>query len=441
MNYFDVLFAKKLSGSSNIKIETLDVVTNGTYFAPAGSAYGTVNVDVPSGSVEVEEKGVNFWDYDGTLVASYTKSEFAALSAMPDNPSHDGLTAQGWNWSLTDAKSYVADTGMLDIGQQYITSDGKTRLYVEMVEGRLNPELNLTFTQAGSFTVDWGDGTTPDTVSGAANKVGTATHIYANPGKYVVTITVNSGTVSIVGSTYATIFKKRDVVETSKENIVYCSCIMRAYIGENITLGNNAFSNCKNMQSISLPQGSITAAATGYLATCSELGFVALPKNLTTLNHYAIYQCTGMRRCSLPAEITYLGNYSLSLTGLQKLCIPPDVTTFGSWTFQNSVNLKVVSKIPEGVTALSQSFMFGCNSLENITLPSTLTSINNSAFQDCVGLGFIRFLATTPPRVNHSNAFANLPTDCIILVPNEALELYEEATNYPDPEVYTYVID
>jgi hypothetical protein len=85
--------------------------------------------------------------------------------------------------------------------------------------------------------------------------------------------------------------------------------------------------------------------------------------------------------------------------------------------------------------------MLGCNSLENITLPSTLTSINNSAFQDCVGLGFIKFLATTPPQVNNSNAFVNLPTDCIILVPNEALELYEEATNYPDPEVYTYVID
>jgi hypothetical protein len=390
--------------------------------------------------VKVEEKDVNFWDYDGTLVASYTKSEFVALSAMPDNPSHDWLTAQGWNWSLVDAKSYVADTGILDIGQQYITSDGKTRLYVEMVEGRLSPELNLTFKQTGSFTVDWGDGTTPDTVMGAANTVGTIAHAYAQAGKYVVTVTVNSGTVSIAGSTYATIFKKRDVVGTSKENIVYNSCLIKVNIGENVILDNKAFSNCKDLLYISLPNN-VQIGANSIFIGCSELEILIFPQNQTTSGTYLVNACSGLKVLCLPKGITSINNYALSIIGAKRICIPPDVRTFGSWVFQSSANLKVVSKIPEGVTALTQSFMLGCSSLENITLPSTLTSINNSAFQDCVGLGFIRFLATTPPQVNHSNAFANLPTDCIIIVPNEALELYEEATNYPDPEVYTYVID
>ena len=71
----------------------------------------------------VSPKSVNFYDYDGELVYAYTAEEFTQLSALPTNPTHDGLTAQGWNWSLSDAKAYVAKYGALNIGQTYITSD------------------------------------------------------------------------------------------------------------------------------------------------------------------------------------------------------------------------------------------------------------------------------------------------------------------------------
>ena len=73
---------------------------------------------------------VNFYDYDGTIVNSYTATEFANLSELPANPTHEGLTAQGWNWSLADAKEYVSTYGKLDIGQMYATDDGDTRLYI-----------------------------------------------------------------------------------------------------------------------------------------------------------------------------------------------------------------------------------------------------------------------------------------------------------------------
>ena len=47
---------------------------------------------------EILGKEVNFLDYDGTILYSYTAAEFAALPSMPANPTHDGLTEQGWNW-------------------------------------------------------------------------------------------------------------------------------------------------------------------------------------------------------------------------------------------------------------------------------------------------------------------------------------------------------
>ena len=58
----------------------------------------------PTPSVGGSEKDVNFYDYDGSLVTSYTAEEFLELSEMPANPTHEGLTAQGWNWTLEDAQ-------------------------------------------------------------------------------------------------------------------------------------------------------------------------------------------------------------------------------------------------------------------------------------------------------------------------------------------------
>lgn len=58
---------------------------------------------------------VKFWDYDGTLLYSYTDAEALALTSLPPNPSHTGLTAEGWNWTLAEIKSYATDYSEADI--------------------------------------------------------------------------------------------------------------------------------------------------------------------------------------------------------------------------------------------------------------------------------------------------------------------------------------
>ena len=110
--------------------------------------------DITTEPVSVEMKDVNFFDYEGTVLYSYTAAEFANLSELPSNPIHTGLTAQGWNWTLSDAKSFVASYGKLNIGQMYITSDGKTRLYIYIIEPS-NKTVPLYFSQTVShFSVE-----------------------------------------------------------------------------------------------------------------------------------------------------------------------------------------------------------------------------------------------------------------------------------------------
>ena len=67
-------------------------------------------VDTIPSAVEGSGKyRVRFFDYDGTVLHEYDADDFLALSAMPANPTHTGLTSQGWNWSLADAQDYVED--------------------------------------------------------------------------------------------------------------------------------------------------------------------------------------------------------------------------------------------------------------------------------------------------------------------------------------------
>ena len=136
---------------------------------------------------------VNFYDYDGSVVASYTKDDFLALTELPANPSHEGLTAQGWNYNFADAKAYVTTNGSLNIGQMYVTSDGKTRIYITLPEGRISPILQLYLNANSELDIDWGDGGSHSTFTSTSADYVSERHNYATAGDYVIAITVTTG--------------------------------------------------------------------------------------------------------------------------------------------------------------------------------------------------------------------------------------------------------
>ena len=118
---------------------------------------------------------------------------------MPVNPSHEGLTAQGWNWSSAIAKRYVTNHGILDIGQNYTTSDGATRIYTELQDDYCSPYLTLGID--GTVTIDWGDGTTPSTATGSSLTTEVSTrHQYAKGGKYVISI--SGGSINFISKSW-----------------------------------------------------------------------------------------------------------------------------------------------------------------------------------------------------------------------------------------------
>ena len=139
--------------------------------------------------VSVPAKDVNFYDYDGRRVYAYTIAEAQALEALPAQPTHDGLTGQGWNYTLAQVNAL---TNKANIGATYIPTDGKTHLTINIAEyGRMVVPLYFNQTVANGVTIDWGDGSPPETLTGTGNR--NTTHTYSAAGTYDITLDVTSG--------------------------------------------------------------------------------------------------------------------------------------------------------------------------------------------------------------------------------------------------------
>ena len=446
-------------GSNVTTITPLTVTENGTYGTLGGSvAYQPVTVNVSGGGGGSLDDQVRFFDYDGTLVNSYSKADFNALTAMPANPSHSGLTAQGWNWSLSEAKAQLTaiPDGVLNIGQMYTTNDGKTRLYIHIDEdtpdNRLTFYVRFTSSTSNNVSLDWGDGTVETKGSTTATNY---EHTYAASGDYVVKLTVNSGTISFVGTSGTdgnSIFGSR-----ASTNIYNRGRIIKAEIGGNVTsIGTYAFYQCYSLTSITIPSG-VTSIGTYAFNTCYSLTNITIPSTVTSIGAYAFYSCYSVTSITIPSTVTSIGNYAFyQCYSLTSITMPSTVTSIGNYAFQSCyslTNIMIPSSltsigsnvfygcypltnitIPSSVTSIGGSAFYACYSLTSITIPSTVTSIGTSAFAFCYGIGEYHFEPTTPPTLGGTNAFNSIASDCKIYVPYSAnhsiLEAYQTATNW-----------
>ena len=217
----------------------------------------------------VSKSDVNFYDYDGTLLHSYTKDAFLALSALPDLPTRQGLTCQGWNYTIAKAKEYVTTYGVLDIGATYITDDGKTRLYIKIAaKGRMTVPLYFYQSVANGVTIDWGDGSATQTLSGTGNK--NTTHTYADIGEYVISLNPASGCTLGLGNNSSSYCVMGSVGANGR---VYCNMLQSVEIGNGVTsIGSSVFSYCYSLSSIAIPNG-VTSIGSSTFNACNGMAY------------------------------------------------------------------------------------------------------------------------------------------------------------------------
>lgn len=416
--------------SGGVTVNPLSVNQNGTYTAPTGTAYSPVTVNVSGGGGSAEEKQVNFIDYDGTILYSYTAAEANALTELPANPSHSGLTAQGWNWTLAQIKAQLTalPDGPVWVGQMYVTASGATEIDIELDDPeRLNPYL--TIAPDGSVSVDWGDGTTPSTVTGTGlTSVKFEQHIYQTTGNYTIKITVVSGSFSFYGSgDFPAILSVYGVNTSRRSNRTYSKTIKRIRIGASAIFGSNyAFAYCSNLESITLPS-SITNFGTYAFHFCYALKSITIPSGITSIGNYSFNSCIAMKNVSVPASVTTFGTYSFgSCYALESISFPTGLTAINGNAFQYCYALRGID-LPSSITTIGNTAFGDCRSIEKVIIPSGVTSIGSSAFQYCYALKTV--VVNDGVRSISSNAFINCYALESLTLPSSIETIYSSAFN------------
>lgn len=403
-----------------------------------------------STGTSVEWNDVNFYDYDGTRLYSYSAAEFASLTAMPPNPTHAGLTSQGWNWSLANAKTQVAGSGGCDIGQMYITSDGKTRLYIK-IDQPVFKQLQLGLTIEGTITIDWGDNSSPSTITHPGIGYEIFSHNYSNLGDYCISISVsNDGQLILTQSDEDSYFLFSYSNATQSLNFDYLTSLLgilkKVELGNNIYINENAFYRCTYLEAISIPN-SVYSFRSYSFYECRSLKYITIPQYAysaisDTISLYdSVFENSGLRFISLPDYPIIIATYCfLSCRDLESIAFPYRETQLAEYMLQENTKLKAIYLPNSNYWGIPSYFVSSAFTLAKIVIPENIEDIGDLAFNSCTGLLEIHFRSSTPPILSSSNPFGYvLSTDCKIYVPTGSLSAYTSATNYPDPADYTYI--
>ena len=379
---------------------------------PAGFVSAIEGIETGGGSAPVVveepvEKDVNFYDYDGRRLFSYTTEEAAALTELPTPPARDGLVFQEWNWTLDEVKKAKA----ADIGANCTTTDGKTRLYIKIDnQARKDMTLNLYQNSAGDISVDWGDGSAAE-ASDTAGDI-SLPHTYESAGEYTITLTVKTGAKAGLGHFSSPYKQVLSGSGTNPDNDTFSSnihtnALIRAEIGNDIAdIESEAFYGCENLESVNIPT-SITYIKGDAFLDCRKLQWIS---NKHVLMMYS---------------------FALAENGLQRATFGGGGYAYGSSSaFQKDKNLKR-AVLPTHYSMILSSDYNGCTALVEVICNNNIKKIGSMAFFGCYSLKKLDLTKNTEiPTLESYNAFQKTAADLEILVPASLAEEWKKASNW-----------
>lgn len=136
---------------------------------------------------------------------------------------------------------------------------------------------------------------------------------------------------------------------------------------------------------------------------------------VVSIGSYAFHNCTGLKKFELPKTVTEVGYFAFSN------CHSLTDAIANTTIFARLPISKTEYSVSEGTKIIASAAFRQCDKLTNVTLPNSITTIEESAFADCTALTTITIPANTTSIGNY--AFKN----CTSLS-----SIYVESTNITD---------
>ncbi|MGM9643083.1 MAG: leucine-rich repeat domain-containing protein [Eubacteriales bacterium] len=140
-------------------------------------------------------------------------------------------------------------------------------------------------------------------------------------------------------------------------------------------IGKCAFTSCKSLKQINLPDGLITIESEAF-TNCTGLTEIHIPKSVTSIGSIAFMECSSLTSITIPDKVAKIGDQAFSgCSALEKVSIPSSVKEIGVRMFQKCVNLSEV-EIPVEVKCIKEQAFYGCVKLSVIHFNGTKAQWN-----------------------------------------------------------------
>lgn len=183
------------------------------------------------------------------------------------------------------------------------------------------------------------------------------------------------------------------VTSIGVEAFADCYSLENAVIPSGVTrIGQSAFRSC-DIKEVVIPDG-VKAIEYGTFNGCDRLTSVKLPESITSIGSAAFNDCNESLYTKVGVVI-YVNDWAVDV--VNKTIISADIKSgtrgIAGGTFSECNSLSNVT-IPSSVISVGECAFFCCSSLTSVTIPNSVISIGEGAFSRCSSLTSVTFGGT-----------------------------------------------
>lgn len=357
-------------------------------------------------------RGELYFFYDGTFYVNIAETELPRMNLME---TFSGVVlVQGKDMKVYQTGRYM--DGSTDL--PYTLKDGELEIFFSPVESVVfiqdtdfvNQPLDLPVSDSGALSADeaagpqalaFGDYEYAELADGSLEivKYKGQEEALSVPGE------LNGKTVSRIGDeafidcyNITSITLPGGVTSIGTMAFQGCANLASITLPDHLTsIGSYAFSHCRNLTSVSLPNG-LTSIGDGAFSGCESLKSIALPNGLTSIGDGAFSYCESLTSIALPDSLVHFGDNPFDYCFLRSITVSKNhelLAVKNGVLFSKKEPLLICYpaglrrtsyQVPQGIQTIGNGAFSRATHLVSVNLPDSVTSIGDGAFAACYDL-------------------------------------------------------